>query len=157
MDVQSEKLLEQIIRGCRTAALGTLRDEAPLISMVTYVVAEDFSMFYIFVSRLAQHTIDMQKDKHVGFLIVETDDGRADPQTLARVSIRGSAEQIPNGIPGYTPVKNMYLERFPESEPLFKLADFSFWRIRPRGGRFVAGLAKAYNITVETLQKVSTC
>jgi heme iron utilization protein len=155
MEAQSEKLLAQIIRNVRTASLGTLRDEAPLLSMVTFVAAEDFSFFYIFVSRLAQHTIDMQKDKHVGLLIVEIDNGREDPQTLACVSIRGSAEQIPNGIPGYTPLKEMYLRRFPESEQLFKLEDFSFWRIKPKGGRFIAGLAKAYNITVETLQKVS--
>lgn len=155
MDAQSEKLLAQIIRSQRIAALGTLRDEAPLVSMVTYVTAEDFSLFYIFVSRLAQHTVDMQKDKRIGLLIAETDDGREDPQTLARVSIRGSAEQIPNGIPGYTPLKNRYLKRFPESESLFKLEDFSFWSIKPKGGRFVASFAKAYNISVETLQKVS--
>lgn len=155
MDAQSEKILAKIIRSERNAALGTLRDEAPLVSMVTYVTAEDFSLFYIFVSRLAQHTVDMQKDKRIGLLIVETDDGREDPQTLARVSIRGSAEQIPNGIPGYTPLKNRYLKRFPESEPLFKLEDFGFWSIKPKGGRFVASLAKAYNISVETLQKVS--
>lgn len=155
MDAQSEKLLAQIIRTSRTAALGTLRDEAPLVSMVTFTAAEDFSLFYIFVSRLAQHTVDMQKDKRIGLLIVEIDDGREDSQTLARVSIRGSAELIPNGEPGYTPLKDMYLGRFPESEPLFKLADFNFWRIKPKGGRFIAGLAKAYNITVETLQKVS--
>ncbi len=155
MDAQSEKMLAHIIRRSRTAALGTLRDEAPLVSMVTFIVEEDFSLFYIFVSRLAQHTVDMQKDKRVGLLIVETDDGRRDPQTLSRVSIRGSAEMIQNGQPGYTPLKERYLGRFPEAEQLFKLEDFNFWRIKPKGGRFIADLSKAYNITVETLQKVS--
>jgi putative heme iron utilization protein len=155
MDAQSEKLLAQIIRNTRIAALGTLRDGAPRVSMVTFVAAEDFSTFYIHVSRLAQHTVDMQKDKQVGFLIAETDDGRADPQTLARVSIRASAESIQNGEPGYTPLKELYLARFPEAEIVFKLADFNFWRIKPKGARFVAGFSKAYNITVETLQKVS--
>jgi putative heme iron utilization protein len=155
MDAQSEKLLAHIIRRSRTAALGTLRDEAPLVSMVTFISAEDFSLFYIFVSRLAQHTVDMQKDKQIGLLIAEADDGRDDPHTLGRVSLRGSAEMIPNGQPGFTPLKERYLGRFPEAEPLFKLEDFNFWRIKPKGGRFVAGLSKAYNITVETLQKVS--
>jgi putative heme iron utilization protein len=155
MDTQSEELLAHILRSTRIASLGTLRDEAPLISLVPFVLAEDFSMFYIFVSRLAQHTVDMQKDKHVSLMIAETDDGRDDPHTLGRVSIRGSAESIPNGVPGYTPLKNLYLERFPESGQLFKLEDFNFWSIRPRGGRFVAGFSRAYNITVETLQDVS--
>ena len=88
-------------------------------------------------------------------LIAETDDGRADPQTLARVTIRGSAEMMEIGEPGYTPVKRQYIERFPESAMLFNLEDFGMWRIKPKGGRYVAGLAKAFNITPETLVKVA--
>lgn len=155
MDVQSEKLLAHIIRDTRIASLGTLRDETSHISMVAFVTLDDFSEFYIYVNRLAQHTMDMQKDKRISLLIVETDDGRIDPQTLARVSIRGAAVFMQNGEPGYTLVKNLYIERFPESVPFFKLADFGLWRIKPKGGRFVAGLAKAYNITPEALQKAS--
>lgn len=155
MDAQSEKVLAQLIRTTRITSLGTLRDEASQVAMVAYYVAEDFSAFYIFVSRLAQHTMDMQKNKYVSLLICETDDGRVDPQTLARVAIRGAAEQIQNGAPGYTPLKEKYLERFPESQQLFKFTDFNFWRITPKGGRYVAGFAKAYNITADTFQKVS--
>lgn len=155
MDAQSEKVLAQLIRGARIASLGTLRDEAPQISMTSFIYNEDFSAFHIFVSRLAQHTVDMQKDYRVSIMICETDDGREDPQTLARVSIRGKAEIIQNGEPGYTPLKQQYLARFPASAQLFNLSDFSFWRITPKGGRYVAGFAKAFNITAETLQKVS--
>ncbi|HAX69081.1 MAG TPA: pyridoxamine 5'-phosphate oxidase [Anaerolineae bacterium] len=155
MDAQSEKVLAQLIRSTRIATLGTLRDEAPQVSMAAYLPTGDFSAFYIFVSRLAQHTVDMQKDHRVSLFICETDDNRADPQTLARVSIRGTAEPIQNGEPGYTRLKESYLDRFPESEQLFNMADFNFWKITPKGGRYVAGFAKAYNITAETLIKVS--
>lgn len=156
MDAHSEKLLARILRTTRVASLATLRDETPQVSMVAYAAMPDFSAFYIHVSRLAQHTMDMQKNKRVSLLIAETDDGRADPQTLVRVSIRGSAEMIQNGEPGYTPIKEIYLARFPEAEPLFNLADFSFWRIKPKGGRYVAGFSKAYNITPEALKMASS-
>lgn len=155
MDVQSEKVLAQVIRATRIASLATLRDETPQVSMVAYTFASDFSAFYIYVSRLAQHTVDMQKNKEVNLLICETDDGRSDPQTLTRVSIRGKAEKIENGAPGYTLLKKQYLERFSEATQLFKLSDFNFWQITPKGGRYVAGFAKAYNITAETLKQVS--
>ena len=155
MDAQSKELLAHIIRNTRVAALSTIRDVEPLSSMVAFVPLEDFSAFYIHISRLAQHTVDMQKKKQVSLLIMETDDGRLDPQTLGRVSIRGSSEILENGAPGYTPIKELYLARFPEAQQEFQLPDFNFWRIRPKGGRFVAGAAKAYNITVETLQEVS--
>ena len=155
MDAQSEKVLAQLIRSTRIATLATLRDETPQVSMTAFIFADDFSAFHIFVSRLAQHTVDMQKDKRVSLLICETDDGRTDPQTLARVSIRGTAEAMQNGAPGYTPLKEQYLARFPEAAQLFSMADFNFWRINPKGGRYVAGFAKAFNITAETLLEVS--
>jgi hypothetical protein len=97
----------------------------------------------------------MQKNKQVSLLIAEPDDGRADPQTLARLSIRGSAHFMENGEPGYAPVKNMYIERFPESAPLFKFEDFGLWRIKPKGARYVAGFSKAFNLTPDALQKIA--
>jgi putative heme iron utilization protein len=123
--------------------------------MVAFIHNDDFSAFHIFVSRLAQHTVDLQKDNRVILMLCETDDNRADPQTLARVSIRGKAEMIQNGEPGFSILKQQYIERFPEAAQLFNLSDFNFWRITPRGGRYVAGFAKAFNITAETLQEVS--
>jgi len=155
MDKQSENLLIDIISNTRIATLGTIRDEAPRVSLVAYVAAADFSAFYIHVSRLAQHTVDMQKNKQVSLLIAERDDGRSDPQTLGCISIRASAVFMENGEPGYAPVKNQYIERFPESEPLFKIADFGLWRINPKGARFITGLTNAYNLSPETLQKVA--
>ena len=155
MDAQSEKLLAYILANTRVASLATIRDEEPRVSMVAFVSAPDYSFFYIHVSRLAQHTVDMQKNKQVSLLITEKDDGRVDPQTLGRLSIRGSATFMENGEPGYAPVKKLYIETFPESEPLFKLDDFGLWRIKPKGARYVAGFAKAFNLTPETLQKVA--
>jgi putative heme iron utilization protein len=155
MDAASTTLLASIIQNTRVAALGTLHDGEPLVSFVPYVPAGDFCAFYILVSKLSQHTVDMQKDRHVSLMISEADDGRPDPQTLARVSIRGSAEFLPAGEPGYNPIKAAYLERFPESSHLFKMTDFGMWRIVPKGARYVAGFAKAYNLTVESLQNAS--
>lgn len=155
MDAGSEKLLVHILTNVRIAALGTIHDEDPRVSMVAFIPAQDFSAYYVHISRLAQHTVDMQKNKQVSLLVTETDDGRADPQTLARLSIRASAEFMENGEPGYAPVKERYIERFPASEPLFKFSDFALWRIKPKGAHFVAGLAKAFNLTPETLQKIA--
>src|SRR5258706_14684382 len=117
MDAESEKLLANLIQNTRVAALATLRDEAPMVSMVSFVAVQDFSAFYIHVSRLAQHTVDMQKDKHVSLLVAETEDGRRDPSTLVRLSIRASAEVLLNGDPGFTPVKDLYLARLQTAEP----------------------------------------
>jgi nitroimidazol reductase NimA-like FMN-containing flavoprotein (pyridoxamine 5'-phosphate oxidase superfamily) len=107
MDQLSEQTLALLIRSTRIAALGTLHDGEPNLAMVAYAFAEDFSAFYIYVSKLGKHTADMENDPRVSLLITETDDQRADPQTLARVSIRGMAEILPRTDSGYPQVKNI--------------------------------------------------
>ena len=156
MDTQSEQSLARLIRSTRVAALGTLHDGEPNLAMVAYAFAEDFSAFYIHVSRLSKHTADMERDPRVSLLITETADRRIDPQTLARLSLRGTAEILPRTDPGYAQVRQLYLAHFPESEQLFSLGDFNLWKITPKGGRFVAGFARAFNLVPETLRKVST-
>ena len=156
MEIELQRKLAQILRESRVAALGTIRNGAPTVSMVAYAVANDFSAFYIHISHLAQHTQDMEKDKHVSLMMFEPDDAREDPQTLARVSIRGNAALIPMGEPGYMLAKNLYLARFPKAESLFEFGDFDLWRIDLKGGRYVAGFAKAFNLTAEALKDISS-
>jgi heme oxygenase (biliverdin-IX-beta and delta-forming) len=155
MDEQSERTLARLIRETRIAALGTLHEGEPNLAMVAYSFAEDFSAFYIHVSRLGKHTADMEADSRVSLLIAETDDRRGDPQTLARVSIRGAAEILPRNDPTYARVKQNYLERFPEAEHLFSLGDFNLWKITPKGARYVAGFGRAFNVVLEALIKIS--
>ena len=120
-----------------------------MASMTLYLPAPDFSAFYVHVSRLAWHTQDMLHDPRVALSVSETDDGRADPFTLMRVSIRGTALQIENG------PKERWLARFPEQAINFTLADFAFWQITPRDARFVAGFGSIHNLSAEQLTNAS--
>jgi nitroimidazol reductase NimA-like FMN-containing flavoprotein (pyridoxamine 5'-phosphate oxidase superfamily) len=156
MDELSEQTLAHLIRATRVAALGTLHEGEPNLAMVAYVFAEDFSAFYIHVSKLGKHTRDMESDPHVSLLIAETDDRRADPQTLARVSLQGTAQVLPRDAADHGLIKHLYLNRFPEAEPIFSLGDFNLWKITPKSGRFVAGFARAFNLVPEALKKAST-
>ena len=148
MDDESYELLRRLLRTERIAHLGTLRAGAPMVSMTLYLPQPDFSAFHVHVSRLAWHTQDMLQDPRVALSIAQADDGRADPFTLMRVTIRGEAEQIPLG------PKEEWLERFPEQAINFELADFSFWRIVPRDARFVAGFGRIHNLSASDLGRL---
>ena len=140
--------LARLLRRERVAHLATLRQGAPLASMTLFLPAPDFSNFHVHVSRLAWHTQDMAKDGRVALSISETDDGRADPFTLMRVSIRGDAVQLHGEQPE---LKQSWLLRFPEQKINFELPDFSFWRIAPREARFVAGYGRIHNLSAADL------
>ena len=139
-------LLKELILKERVAHLATLRNGAPMASMTLYLPESDLSAFYVHVSRLAWHTQDMTHDPRVALSIAESDDGRRDPFTLMRVTIRGQAEQISGG------PKDAWLGRFPEQAINFELADFSFWRIAPRDARFVAGFGRIHNLSAVELR-----
>jgi len=141
--------LARLIRTQRIAHLATLRQGAPMASMTLYLPAPDFGAFHVHVSRLAWHTQDMLQDARVALSIAETDDGRADPFTLMRLSIRGTALQLKEG------PKDAWLARFPEQAINFTLADFSFWEITPRDARFVAGFGSIHNLSAEQLKNAS--
>ena len=149
MDAESSRLLKKLIQEERVAHLATLRAGAPMVSMTLYMPEPDFSAFYIHVSRLAWHTQDMAQDARVALSIAETDDRRADPFTLMRVTVRGEARQIPEG------PKDAWLARFPEQAINFQLADFSFWKIAPRDARFVAGFGRIHNLSSIDLSKAA--
>jgi len=145
VDPESSLLLRKLIHGERIAHLATLRMGAPMASMTLYMPEPDFSAFYVHVSRLAWHTQDMMQDRRVALSIAETDDRRADPFTLMRVTIRGEAVQLPGG------PKFAWLERFPQQAINFELPDFSFWKITPRDARFVAGFGRIHNLSAKEL------
>jgi len=140
--------LARLLRGERIAHLATLRQGAPMASMTLYLPDAGFTAFHVHVSRLAWHTQDMAQDAHVALSIAQTDDGRADPFTLMRISIRGEAVNLAGEQPE---LKKSWLERFPEQAINFELADFSFWRIVPRDARFVAGFGRIRNLSAAEL------
>ena len=152
MDAETAVALAKLLRKERIAHLATLRAGAPMASMTLYLPEARFAAFYVHVSRLAWHTQDMLQDPRVALSVAETDDGRADPFTLMRVSIRGDASQLARDNPA---LKARWLERFPEQAINFELADFSFWQITPRDARFVAGFGRIHNLSAADLGQVS--
>jgi len=144
--------LAALLRRERIAHLATLRQGAPMASMTLFLPETGFAGFLVHVSRLAWHTQDMAQDPHVALSVSETDDGRADPFTLKRVSIRGEAAQVRDDRPE---LRASWLKKYPEQKINFELADFSFWRIVPRDARFVAGFGRIHNLSAAQLAACS--
>ena len=156
MDADSEKILARLLKTTRIAALGTSHEGAPFVSMISFARPDDGSAFYVHISRLAQHTRDMDADPRVSLLLTEPDDGRSDPQTLARVTIQCRAEKVERSDEAYASIQKLYLAQFPASAQLFSFGDFGLWKLIPEKARFVAGFARAFNVTLAELKRVAT-
>jgi putative heme iron utilization protein len=144
-----------LIRNQRQAALGTLHDGAPFVSLVAYAAMPDFSGFLLHLSALSPHTRHLHADPRASLLISEPDDGRDDPQTLARITLTGSAMPIPREHEDYAAARACYLDRLPAARMWFDFPDFTLFRFMPAGARYVGGFARACTLTPEHLRRAS--
>ncbi|MDH3233954.1 MAG: CREG family protein [Alphaproteobacteria bacterium] len=141
----------KLIRSGRWAAFATAEMNTPYVSAVAYAYQQDLSCLVLHLSRLASHTGRLSKNPHVALLISEGDDGRDDPQTLARLSITGLIEHVPREHGQHPSYRGIYLQRLPEAEPRFSFSDFELFRFVPGEIRFVGGFARARTFTGERL------
>lgn len=149
------KLLARLLIDQRVAALGTVRDGHPYVSMVPFAAEPDLAGVLIHVSRLALHAAPLADEPRCGLLIAEPDSGVGDPAQLPRLSLQCRASLVAKEGPDYAAARDMYLAKHPQAEQTFGLGDFQLYRLAPRAGRFVAGFGKVYNVSAGTLREAS--
>ncbi len=145
-------LLWELISGQRQAALATLHDGAPAISMVAYALDGEGGLL-LHISALAQRTGDLRANAQAALLVCQPDTGESNPQLLHRVSIYGIAHEIARDTAEYESAKAIYLARLPEATITFSLGDFSLFRIVASSGRFIAGFGRAYDIIASDIAR----
>jgi putative heme iron utilization protein len=150
MDPNVAQGVRTLLEGQRVASLGTLHDGEPHVSMVPFAMPPGEIDFVIHVSGLAAHTRDMLAEPRVSLLVMAANP-EVQPQATARMTVQGDATRIEPDSEFHAAAKKAYLARFPESEMIFNLGDFSLFAIRPRAIRFVGGFAQAKTITPEGL------
>ncbi|MBP7619219.1 MAG: pyridoxamine 5'-phosphate oxidase family protein [Geothrix sp.] len=151
MEPTPETMLEALLAS-PIAALGTLHEGAPFVSMVPVVPAPGGSGFLIHVSRLAQHTRDLVADARMSLLFTAPLTEDQDPLALPRVTLQGVAEAIAADSGEYEQAAEAYLARFPQAEMTLGLGDFSFFRLRPATGRLVLGFGRALSLDAAQIQ-----
>lgn len=148
-------LVAALLRGQRQGALGTLSGGAPFVSLVAFAAEPGFGGVLLHLSGLAPHTRHLQADQRASLLVAEPDDGRADVQTLARITLSGRVAPLPRGTPEYDAGRALYLAKLPAAAMLFDLGDFGLFRLVPEGARYVGGFARAYTLTPEQLRQAA--
>jgi putative heme iron utilization protein len=147
--------LREILSTRTVAALGTLHDGAPYVSMVPFAILPDGSAFLIHVSELSAHTGDMLKDPRVSLLVMGSEGPGVFAQELPRVTILGKAAPVADPSAEYDSGKARYVGRFPDAEPIFDLGGFSLFTIRPEHVRWIGGFAGAQTLTLEEFARAA--
>ena len=115
----------------------------PFGSLVPFVL-DHAARPVIFISRLAEHTRNIDADPRVSLLVHEPS---TDVQAAARLTLVGDAARVVDGIDG---LRGRYRNYFPGADQLFALGDFAFYRIAPFILRFIGGFGAIHWISTES-------
>ena len=141
-----------LINSQRWAAVGSIHDGQPLVSMIAYAVEPGLDGLLIFVSQMAAHTRALLEDPRCSVAISAPDTGEGDPQVLQRVTLSGRATVIGRDDEGFQDAAERYVGRFPDAAMRFQLGDFVLMRITFDSARYVGGFARASTLTADQLR-----
>lgn len=130
--------IRKLIRGTGRASLATIlpAERRPYVSLVT--VATDFDGSpLLLLSRLAEHTRNIDVDPHVSLLFDGTE-GYANPQQGPRVSLVGRIEFC-----NQDRCRDRFITRHPGATLYAGFADFAFYKVPLDRGHFVGGFGRA--------------
>ena len=135
----------RLLRAARVASLASATDGQPFASLVTPATAPDLSLLLL-LSDLAAHTRHLRAEPRCALLVVGAA-AETNPQTAPRVTVTGLAAIVDD--PALTA---RYLAVHPYAAMYAGFADFHLWRIRPEGGLFVGGFARAARLRAADLR-----
>jgi len=134
----------RLMRAARSATLATSADGQPFASLATPACAPDRSMLLL-LSDLSEHTRHLRADPRCSLLFCGEPAG-LNPQTTPRVTITGIAE-----IADEPALRERFVSLHPYAALYADFTDFHLWRIRPSGGLFVGGFARAVRLRAADL------
>ncbi|MBA1261811.1 HugZ family pyridoxamine 5'-phosphate oxidase [Stutzerimonas sp. NM35] len=107
----------------------------PFGSVVPYCLSEE-GWPLILISRIAQHTRNLQADPRCSLLVAERD--VEDVQLNGRLTLMAQARQLSEPLSVETAAERYY-RYFPESRDYHRVHDFDFWVLQPVRWRFIGG------------------
>ena len=129
----------RLLRAARGGTLATSASGQPFASLVTPATAPDGSVLLL-LSDLSEHTRHLRAEPRCALLVAGAAEG-PNPQTAPRLTITGLAELEPDPA-----LHARWVTAHPYAAFYAGFGDFHLWRLRPRGGLFVAGFARAHRL-----------
>jgi heme iron utilization protein len=144
--VPAAALARRLMRTALKASLATIdRDTGHPYPSLVLVATEPDGMPIFLISRLAQHTRNLETDPRAGLLLDGTG-GLDDPLTGARVTLLGHARPITSAT-----ALPRYLSRHAAAQTYAGFADFSMYGLSFTHGHFIGGFGRIVDLAAASL------
>jgi hypothetical protein len=147
MGPEDRALLRSLLVDERLLAVGLVAGAEPVVGLLPFAVADDFSAVYVQASQLARHTRGLIPGARFSAVIHRPDGPDTDPLRVPRVILEGVVDPLSPDRPEREPATRTFVQRFPSAAMTLALADFSLYRLEIEGGRVVAGFGSALSLS----------
>lgn len=154
VDIESAReIYRQLLSHSRSLILATTNaDGSPLASAAPFIVDEQ-RQFYIFTSKLAAHTANLQRSGLASVMLIEDEAATAQIFARQRVTFACQASLIPRDTEEGEAALAQYEAHFGKMVGLLKsLPDFQLFKLQPQSGTLVIGFAQAYTLSGERFE-----
>jgi heme iron utilization protein len=127
----------RLMRTALTGSLATLERDSghPYASLVLVATAPDATPIFL-LSRLAQHTRNLDADARASLLLADADDG-ADPLAASRLTLVGSVVRLEGEA-----TRRRFLARHPAAAGYAGFADFAIYALAVARGHYIGGFGR---------------
>lgn len=145
----------QIIKDNKGASLATLHDKnTPQSTYAPYVI--DKNKIYLYLSKLADHTINLLDSPVVSLLILESEQAVSNPFARKRLSLNCKAAIIERNTECWGAITDkMSNELGGTMSVLVTLPDFILFELSVVEGNFVQGFGAAFQLSKEDWKNIS--
>ncbi|MET1080044.1 MAG: HugZ family protein [Pseudomonas sp.] len=151
MSVKAGKHARELLLKEYRGVLSTLSKAMPgypFGSVVPYCL-DELGRPLMLISRIAQHTHNLQQDPKCSLLVGER--GAEDVQAVGRLTLLGEARRL-EVAEQVEAAAQRYYRYFPESRNYHSAHDFEFWRLEPVRSRYIGGFGAIHWLNTVTLE-----
>ncbi|GAV21149.1 pyridoxamine 5'-phosphate oxidase [Mariprofundus micogutta] len=137
--------IQLLLNRSRVSFLATQGQAGPEVSMAPF--AFHHGKILLHLSRLAKHTINIERSPNIGLMICTPESQADSPLALPRLSLQGEINLVSDD--QLESAKAVYLEKIPDAEPLFSFGDFRLFQFSPTHINWVGGFGKARKVSLK--------
>ncbi len=115
---------------------------------------EDSGNYYIYISDLAKHTVNLKANSRCSILFIENEEQAKQLFARRRLSYQCTAELILRDSAQYTQTVDQFEAKFGNFIGMLRqLKDFNLFKLCPNEGTYVLGFAQAYTFSESDLAR----
>ena len=146
---------DKLINNMQTIMMSTIDSEGKPNSSYAPSVIDSYGNYYVYISKLSKHTLNMLNNPNVSMMIIEDESKTENVFGRKRFTMDSDVKVIDRDSEEWKEVILLMENKFGETMTYLKdLTDFYLFKLKPESGLLVHGFARAFKFVGDGLNEI---